>query len=655
MGIESGMTDENHERPAFVPAAAQGPAVLRTEARDQRGRVAGEGVVDILVATGRSQEDAERPPASPAKPTVAEAIRRAGELIVSGEIARAKELIKEGMRECEGGEADVRDCAHWMRALQGINTLLDKPSGHTVTTNSIGMKLVRIPPGEYMMGSPKGEQDWLRLTFKKVWREGHKQWFQDETPLHPVRITRAYYMGATEVTVGQFRQFVKETSHKTDAEKGDGGMIFSKKEGRWTPQKDMKWDTVPWKISEDQPVVFVSWNDAQAFCRWLSRKEKRTYRLPTEAEWEMACRGGSAWVRFPWGNRLPGDRDLNFGDGNPKLPESLTTVDDGYEYVAPVGKYPPNGYGLYDMDGNVMEWVQDYYERNYYDSSPLDDPQGPSSGSSRLNKGGNWYASPADCRCAFRGFSGQDMSFWNMGFRVVMDDKEGEEKTQTAKADNSNKSGSRAAKDAAFPPSEEEGMRLFRQAMFAAQQQQWDNAVEDLEQALKIYERREDSKWIARVKATVAGIYAERNRIYKAKELYTQALAEFRKIGDAASARIILARLEELESSPGVKVVQVRKGGIADKVGIVPGDVIIEYAGETGFRVVGFKKLIDEYARAEQVTLSLINNGEITTTAVHGGALGVAVEDIKRTPRPQRPQEQRQRERPRPRGRPARR
>ena len=238
---------------------------------------------------------------------------------------------------------------------------------------------------------------------------------------------------------------------------------------------------------------------------------------------------------------------------------------------------------------------------------------------------------------------------------MVMDDKEGEEKTQTAKADNSNKSGSRAAKDAAFPPSEEEGMRLFRQAMFAAQQQQWDNAVEDLEQALKIYERREDSKWIARVKATVAGIYAERNRIYKAKELYTQALAEFRKIGDAASARIILARLEELESSPGVKVVQVRKGGIADKVGIVPGDVIIEYAGETGFRVVGFKKLIDEYARAEQVTLSLINNGEITTTAVHGGALCVAVEDIKRTPRPQRPQEQRQRERPRPRGRPARR
>ena len=105
----------------------------------------------------------------------------------------------------------------------------------------------------------------------------------------------------------------------------------------------MKWDSVPWKIADNQPVVFVSWNDAQAFCKWLSRKEKRHYRLPTEAEWEMACRGGAVWVRYSWGNKLPGDRDTNFGDRNPKLPESLTTVNDGYKYVAPVGSYPPNG------------------------------------------------------------------------------------------------------------------------------------------------------------------------------------------------------------------------------------------------------------------------------------------------------------------------
>ena len=158
-----------------------------------------------------------------------------------------------------------------------------------------------------------------------------------------------------------------------------------------------------------------------------------------------------------------------------------------------------------------------------------------------------------------------------------------------------------------FPPTEEDGMRLFRQAMFAAQQQQWDTATEDLEKALKIYEQREDPMWVARVKATLAGVYAEQNRTYKSKELYTQALAEFRKIGDTQSAKLILGRLEELETSPGVKVVEIQKGGIADKAGIVTGDVIIEYAGETGFRVSGFKKLVEDFSRAGQVTLSVLN------------------------------------------------
>lgn len=545
------------------------------------------------------------------------------------------------IRECESGAGDPSECSQWLEALRGIMSIMDKPSEKILFANSVAMRMVRIPAGEYMMGSLKQEMDWLRLTFKKIWRDGHKQWFQDELPLHPVRITRPFYIGATEVTVGQFREFVKDTKHKTDAEKGDGGMIWSHKEGRWAAQKDMKWDSVPWRIADDQPVVFVSWNDAQAFCRWLSRKEKRTYRLPTEAEWEMACRGGSVWVRYPWGNRLPGDRDSNFGDGNAKLPESLTTVDDGYEFVSPVGSYPPNGFGLYDMAGNVMEWVQDYYGRNYYEGSPLDDPRGPSSGTSRVNKGGNWYSSPADDRCAFRGFSGPEMSFWNLGFRVVMEESaEDGPATDVRSAGTDDTRRKISDSDSGLPPTEADGMRLFRQAMFSAQQQQWDSATADLEEALKIYEKREDFLWVARVRATLAGVYAERNRTYKAKELYTQSLAEFRKLGDGASARIILARLEDLETSPGVKVVEVKKGGIADKAGIVSGDIIIEYGGETGFRVSGFKKLVEDYSRSSQVTLSIMNNNEITSTVVPGGQLGVALEDIKRPPRPARPQEQ---------------
>jgi formylglycine-generating enzyme len=595
----------------------------------------------LLAAAGEVGQ-ARTPESGPV--TLAERVRRAGDLLAKGDNTRAKEIIHNAVRECEAGEGDTRDCSQWMPALKGLDSVVQKAKERIVVTNSIGMRLVRIPASEYMMGSPKQEMDWLRLKFKKVWRPGHKQWFEDELPLHPVRITRPFYLSAAEITVAQFREFVKETGHKTDAEKGDGGMIWGDKEQRWVPKKDMKWDAVPWKIADNQPVVFVSWNDADAFCRWLSRKEKRKYRLPTEAEWEMACRGGSVWVRYPWGDRLPGDNDSNFAVGNPKLPESLTTVNHGYRHVAPVGSFPPNGFGLYDMSGNVMEWVQDHYDRNYYQESPLEDPQGPSAGTSRVNKGGNFFSSPEDDRCAFRGFSGPTMSFWNLGFRVVMEEKDAVTETVAGRSGASEEAAPVPSGNADLPPTEDQGMRLFRQAVYAAQQEQWDNAIHDLEEALKLYEKREDYQWIARVKATLAGIYAERNRTYKSKELYTQALAEFRKIGDTASARLLLARLRELETSPGVRVVEVQKGGLASKAGVITGDLIIEYGGETGFRVSGFKKLIEEYRHAEQVTLSVVNNEEISTVVVPGGMLGVAVEDIKRPPRTRRPPE---RERPR--------
>lgn len=592
----------------------------------------------VIAAQGQETQISSKDAPKTSASTIPENIKRAGELALSGDSNRAIEVFRNTMKECQQITGESRDCSNWLRSLQGLNMLLESAKKPDVHVNSIGMNLVRIPAQEYMMGSPKQESDWLRLTFRLIWREGHKQWFQDETPLHPVRITRPFYIGAYEVNVKQFRDFVNDTKYKTDPEKGDGGMIFSNKENRWVPQKNMKWDNLPWKIADNQPVVFVSWNDAQAFCKWLSRKEKKKYRLPTEAEWEMACRGGAVWARFPWGDKLPGDKDTNFGDGNSKLPESMTTVNDGYEQVSPVGSFLPNGFGLYDMGGNVMEWVQDYYDRNYYETSPIKDPQGPQTGTSRVNKGGNWFASPTDCRCAFRGFSGDTMSFWNLGFRVVMEE---EPDIKTAQNLNSDLVQIReSSQSEPLPPTEEDGIRLFRQAMFAAQQQQWDNANEDLEKALKLYEKRDDPKWIARIKATLAGIYAERNRTFKSKELYTEALTEFRKMGDSINARIILARLQELETSPGVKILEVQKGGIADRVGIVPGDVLIEYAGETGLRVATVKKLVEEYSRSPQVTVSVSNNGEITTTVVRGGPLGVALEDMKRPPRPNRPQEQ---------------
>jgi formylglycine-generating enzyme len=597
------------------------------------------GLEALKLIAAAPKEDEEAPVRENQAGSMADTIRQALQMAGSGEVERARNLIWQNILECESPEGNVRECSRWLNSLRRLHSLLAKIPEQKVITNSLGMRMVQIPAGDYMMGSLNREMDWLRLTFRKIWREGHKQWFQDERPVHPVRISHPFYISATEVTVKQFRQFVKAARYKTDAERGDGGMVFSTKENRWVPRKEMKWDSTPWKIHDDQPVVFVSWNDAEAFCKWLSRKEKRTYRLPTEAEWEMACRGGAVWARYPWGNRLPGDNDTNFGDGNPKLPESLTTVDDGYQYVAPVGSYPPNGYGLYDMAGNVMEWVEDRYDRNYYENSPLVDPKGGSVGESRVNKGGNFYASPADSRCAFRGFSGPTMNFFNLGFRVVMEEPHTGKTTIAAKRRGSDDGMSRRRAEARFPPSESEGLALFRQAMFAAQQQQWEDATKDLEKALRVYEKRQDYKWIARVKATLAGIYAEQDRRYKSKELFTQALAEFRKIGDLNSARIILARLQELDTSPGVKVVEVRKGGPADRAGIVAGDIIVEYAGETGFKVRAFKRLVKSTDRKKEVTLSVLNNDETSTVLVPGGELGVAVEDIKRRPRPRRPRE----------------
>ncbi len=653
------LTTSSHDAQAQPRGPEHGKPILSVVDTDSgvppgsKGPVAGParpGELKIGAQVGPPKTPQAQPPNQPPQQasTIPEQVRIAAELFANGEEHRARELVQRLTKQCDSPSYPDKDCAKWLRALQTISRAFVTTAERKVLTNSINMRLVRIPAGEYMMGSPKQEMDWLRLTFKKIWREGHKQWFQDEMPLHPVRITKGFYMGATAVTVGQFREFVRATNYKTDAEKNDGGMIYDLKEARWTPKKERKWDSVPWQIADDQPVVFVSWNDAQEFCKWLSRKEKRKYRLPTEAEWEMGCRGGLVWARFSWGDRLPGDRDCNFGDGSPKLPESLTTVDDGFKYVAPVASYPPNGFGLYDMDGNVMHWVEDRYDRNYYENSPLEDPQGPSIGGSRVNKGGNWYASPADCRCAFRGFSGPEMSFWNLGFRVVMEE-EGSDSTTVVAGNKDNQGSGRATPTPALPPGEEEGMALFRQAAGAAQQRQWDDAIEDLEKALKIYEKREDLKWIARVRATLAGIYAERNRRFKAKELYTKALGEFRQIGDQYSVKIILARLLDLETSPGVKITEIRKDSPASRAGLVMDDIIIEYAGETGFNVQGFKSLVSDYSRSAQTTLSVLHDEEIHTFTVPGGPLGVAVEDIKRLPRPRvatdRPRQDRERER----------
>ena len=267
--------------------------------------------------------------------------------------------------------------------------------------NSIGMKLAYISAGEFLMGSPESE---------KERGSGEKQ--------HRVKITKPFYLGVYDVTRGQFAKFVADANYKTEAEQ----------DGKWEYGGDANGDGAQkpeytWRNSsmygnqqtDDHPVVCVSWNDAQAFCQWLSIKEGKAYRLPTEAEWEYACRAGTT-TPFYFGDKLNGDNANCNGD----FPYGTTTKGAYLKCTTPVGSYKPNAFGLYDMHGNVWQWCSDWWGKDFYSASKVDDPQGPDAGTFRVLRGGGWYFVPATfCRSASRFPYGPTCRGSETGFRVV--------------------------------------------------------------------------------------------------------------------------------------------------------------------------------------------------------------------------------------------
>jgi formylglycine-generating enzyme required for sulfatase activity len=269
-----------------------------------------------------------------------------------------------------------------------------------IITNSIEIKLALIPAGEFLMGSPAAE--------------AHRN--EHEGPQHTVRITRPFYLGVYEVTVGQFRPFVAATAYRTKAERdGAGGGGWTGKKWEWG-KPEFTWQNIGIPQPETYPVVNVSWNDAVAFCQWLSEKEARTYRLPTEAEWEYAIRAGTT-TPFHWGAVLNGT-EANCDGTHPYGTEAK-----GQNLRRPtrVGSYAANGLGLYDMHGNVLEWCQDWYDAEYSANSPTKDPTGPAEGSLRVLRGGSWHFPAAYCRTASRFGIEPDFRGVNLGFRVASD------------------------------------------------------------------------------------------------------------------------------------------------------------------------------------------------------------------------------------------
>ncbi len=278
--------------------------------------------------------------------------------------------------------------------------------------NNIGMKLALVPAGRFTMGSPKFE--------------GGR--YEDEVE-HDVEITKDFCLGKYEVTVGQFRAFVKDSGYRTEPEKdGEGGWGFNAKTGTFEGRKpEYTWRNTGWEQTDDHPVVNVTWNDAVAFCDWLSRKEGKKYRLPTEAEWEYSCRARTT-TRFWSGNDEEGLKAVaNIADASLKQKWADATWakswDDGYPFTAPVGKFRANAFGLYDMHGNAWEWCQDVYAKDYYKNRPKPDvdPQGPeaTAGASRVIRGGAWGSDQRYCRAATRSGRAPSPRLDDLGFRVL--------------------------------------------------------------------------------------------------------------------------------------------------------------------------------------------------------------------------------------------
>lgn len=239
--------------------------------------------------------------------------------------------------------------------------------------------MVYVPADEFLMGSETGESD--------------------ERPLHPIQLN-GFWIDQFEVTNLAFEQFVLETGHQTDAEKAGWGSVWQN--GQWNRVNGLNWrhpNNPDERISAimDHPVVQVSWGDANAYCQWVGGS------LPTEARWEMAAVGTTGW-RYPWGNEFDPAR-LNASQHG-------TVRVGSYE----MGKSPC---GVYDMAGNVWEWTLDWYQSDYYHTSPTTNPRGPAEGTYKTLRGGAWDPSGGDSRSADRGALSPSSRGNTIGFRCA--------------------------------------------------------------------------------------------------------------------------------------------------------------------------------------------------------------------------------------------
>ncbi len=237
--------------------------------------------------------------------------------------------------------------------------------------------------------------------------------YDAENPVREKTISKSYHAGKYEVTVGQILAWLNSPGVAFNDEWID--LSSSSCPIRKSGSKFELNTSTEFGESVDQPMVEISWHGAKAFCDWCSEMDPEfNYRLPTEAEWEYMARAGST-SKYPWGDSCNGT-EANV-DGN--NPHGTSTKGPYKQITVTVGSYKPNTWGLYDTAGNVSEWCSDWYEKEYYANSPENDPQGPSSGSSRVSRGGSWDINAFNARSTDRGNNAPVIRYNFIGFRVV--------------------------------------------------------------------------------------------------------------------------------------------------------------------------------------------------------------------------------------------
>ena len=301
-----------------------------------------------------------------------------------------------------------------------------------VIENSLGMKFVLVPAGEFLMGSDESPAS-LAKDYPHYQQERLSS-LADEAPVHRVRLSQAFFLGQHEVTVGQFSQFLEASGYVPESiADGTGGYGYNPGYDPATTERGdafegrnpkYSWRNPGFAQSQNEPVLNVTWHDAVAMARWLSQQEGKTYRLPTEAEWEYACRAGSQ-TRHASGSdpqslaRVANTFDADAATHWPQWKSFALKEHDGYAFTAPVGSFAPNAFGLYDMLGNAWEWVADRYQEDYYADSPVQDPKGPQTGSMRVRRGGSWHTWSLYARCSYRNINTESSRYTLLGMRLL--------------------------------------------------------------------------------------------------------------------------------------------------------------------------------------------------------------------------------------------